>query len=186
MFVKCPTSDNTYLPCKILRIPERYGDSYTVQHTNGDIHQYGHWELFDYDLSSSSFPNGKDNTLPSWIQHECKATLFLPTMEQPKHGTLLQSGEKWLFQSGKRASSKIVELLDFHSVARDMIKQFVLFPGHKRFRKILHFRSIIQLKASVAKHVSASGLTNLLPPPSVESHSKNEPYRQNNMVLRIP
>ena len=176
MFVQSSTAKDTYTPCKILRVPERYGDTYTVALSNGDIHQYGHWQLFDYDPSSNTFPNGKDKTLPEWIVHNCKATIFLPTMDQPKHGILIKSTDKWLFQSGKGPSSKIIELVDFHTVARDMIKQFVLFQGHKKFRDILHLRSIIKLKASVARHVSAAGLSNLIPPTSVEHHSKMSPH----------
>ena len=175
MFVRSLTSPDKYSSCTILRIPERYGDTYTVSLPNGDIHQFSHWELYDYDPSSNHFPNAKDNTLPEWISHNCRATIFLPNMGQPRHGQLIQSKDKWLFKSGKGPSVKYIELLDFHAVARDMIKQLALFQGHKRFKDIIHLRSVIQLKASVARHVSASGLSNLIPPTSVDSHSKMSP-----------
>ena len=87
----------------------------------------------------------------------------------------MESKDKWFFKSGKGTSTKIIELLDFNSVARDMIKQFVLFPGHKRFKDILHLRSVIQLKAAVANHVSASGLSTLVPPSTIDSHTTMTP-----------
>ena len=96
-------------------------------------------------------------------------------MDQPKHGYLIQSKDKWLFKSGKGPTFTYIELLDFNAVARDMIKQLVLFQGHKRFKDILHLKSSIQLKAAVARHVSAAGLSNLIPPPSVDSHPKMSP-----------
>ena len=175
MFAQTSSSPDTYLPCKILRIPEKYGDTYTVVYHNGDIHQHPHWELFDYDPTENTFPNSKDKSLPQWISHNCKATIYLPTMDQPKHGHLVKSTDKWLFKSGKGSTLKYVELLDFNSVARDMIKNFVLFEGHRRFKDILHLRSIIKLKAAVARHVSAAGLSNLIPPTSVDSHTKMSP-----------
>ena len=97
------------------------------------IHQHPYWDLFDLDPSNSIFTNGSDKTLPVWISHNCKATILLPTMDQPKHGSLFQTKDKWFFKSGKGTSVKIIELIDFHSVARDMIKDFVLFQGHKRY-----------------------------------------------------
>ena len=176
MFVQSSSSPITYTPCKILRIPDKYGDMYTVVYDNGDIHQHGHWDLYDYDPSSPDFSNSPhDKTLPSWISNECNATIFLPTMDQPKHGQLLQSKDKWLFRSGKGSSTKFVELLDFNSVARDMIKHFTLFQGHRRFKDILHLRSTIQLKSAVANHVSAKGLSSLLAPSSVQAHSSMSP-----------
>ena len=175
MFAQSSTSPPSYTPCKIVRIPEKYGDTYTVSYPNGNIHQHPHWELFDYDPSDNSFPNAADKTLPSWIRHNCKATIFLPTMDQPKHGYLIDSNDKWLFQSGKGSTLKYIELLDFHAVARDMIKNFNLFEGHKRFRDILHLRSVVKLKAAVARHVSATGLSNLIPPTSLDQHAKMSP-----------
>ena len=175
MFAKSSSNPDAYTPCKILRIPEKYGDTYTVTYPNGDIHQHPHWDLFDYDPTDNSFPNSYDKTLPAWIQNNTKATIFLPTMDQPKHGYLISSNDKWLFKSGKGSTLKIIELLDFHSVARNMIKNFFLFQGHKRFKDILHLRSVVQLKAAVARHVSASGLSNLIPPASVDHHSKMSP-----------
>ena len=175
MFALTSTSPDTYAPCKILRIPERYSDTYTVTYADGNIHQHPHWELFDYNPSENTFPNTKDGTLPKWVTNNCKATIFLPTMDQPKHGYIVQSNDKWLFKSGKGTSVKYIELLDFHSVARDMIKNFVLFEGHRRFKDILHLKSVIKLKAAVARHVSAVGLSNLIPPTSVDSHAKMSP-----------
>ena len=176
MFVQTSSSPDVYTPCKILRIPEKFGDYYTVAYDNGDIHQHGHWDLYDYDPTSTSFQNSStDKTLPDWISHNCNATIFLPSMDQPKHGILMESKDKWFFKSGRGANTKIIELLDFHSVARNMIKQFVLFQGHKRFKDILHLCSIIQLKSAVANHVSASGLSTLVPPSTVDSHSSMPP-----------
>ena len=53
-----------------------------------------------------------------------------------------------------------------------MIKEFELFRGHKRFKEIHHLQSIIQLKAAVARHVSAKGLTTLVSPKSLHDHQR--------------
>ena len=176
MFVQTSSSPPSFTPCTILRIPDKYGDSYTVKYHNGDIHQHGHWDLYDYDPSSPDFSNStSDKILPSWITHECNATIFLPTMDQPKHGQLLHAKDKWLFRSGKGPSLKFIELVDFEAVARDMIKQFTLFQGHRKFKDIIHLRSVIQLKKAVANHVSAKGLSSLVSPSSVQAHSSLNP-----------
>ena len=123
MFVQTSSNPQTFKPCTILRIPEQYGDTYTVRYDNGDIHQHGHWDLYDYNPSSTDLTNlNTDKTIPSWITHNCNATIFLPNMDQPRHGQLLHANDKWLFKSGKGQSTKYIELLDFQSVARDMIK----------------------------------------------------------------
>ena len=176
MFVQSSDTPTVYTACKILRIPEKYGDKYTVVYDNGDIHMHGHWDLFDYNPNNSTFSNSNhDGTLPSWIMHNCNATLYLPTMEKPKHGTLLYTADKWYFKFGKGASASIKELMDFHFTARNMIKDFNLFQGHRRFKDIYHLRSTIQLKAAVAHHVSAHGLQTLVPPQSPCDHSSMSP-----------
>ena len=96
---------------------------------------------------------------------------YVNSLEQPKHWTLIQTKDKWLFKSGKGPSSKFIELVDFNAAARDMIKQFALFQGHRKFKEIIHLRSIIQLKAAVANHVSAQGLSSLVAPSSLQSHA---------------
>ena len=149
-------------------------------HSGIDIHQHGHWDLYDYNPSSPDFSNSsKDKTLPSWITNSCNVTIFLPTMDQPKHGQLIQTRDKWLFRSGKVSSTKFIELLDFHAVARDMIKHFTLFQGNRKFKDVLHLRSIIHLKSAVANYVSVKGLTSLIAPSSVQAYSKmSEMYRK--------
>ena len=51
-----------------------------------------------------------------------------------------------------------------------MIKHFILFKGHPKFKDILHIRSIIQLKTAVANHASAHGLKILVSPSSPLAH----------------
>ena len=92
-------------------------------------------------------------------------------MDQPKHCQLLHARTKWLFRSGRGPSLKFIELVDFEAFARDMIKQVTLFQGHRKFKDILHLRSVIQLKAAVANHVSAKRLSSLISPSSVQAHS---------------
>ena len=92
-------------------------------------------------------------------------------MDKPKHGSLVHMDSKWFFKSGKGASSQLTELLDFPSVARDMIKKFILFQGHRRARDIQHLRSTIQLQSAVARHVSAEGLSSTVSPSTLKDHS---------------
>ena len=152
------------------------------------IHQHGHWDLFDYNPSSTILSNSNtDKTLPSWIIHNCNCTIFLPTMDQPRHGQLLQTTDKWLFKSGKGPSTKYIKLLDFQSVARDMIKQFTLFQGHRKFKDIIHLRSIIKLKAAVANHVSAQGLSSLIAPFSLHAHSSMNKFdKETSLLIKSP
>ena len=144
MFAQVAT--NEFTKCKILSIQKIWWYLYTVpSYDNGEIHQHGHWDLFDYDPSSSStFTNNQwYKTLPLWISHECKTILFLPTMDKPKNAYLISTQDKWLFKSRRGYENHYIELLNFHTVARDMIKQFVIFEGHKRFQDILHVRTTI-------------------------------------------
>ena len=130
----------------------------------------GTGDLFDYNPMENTFPaSTSDTTLPSWIKHEC-ATLFLPTMDRPKHGMLIRDEDKWGFRCDKGSTSKLYELVDFYSTVRDMIKEIILFQGHKHFKEIFHLRSTIQLKSAVANHVSARGLSSLVSPNSLRDH----------------
>ena len=93
----------------------------------------------------------------------CLVALFLPTMDKPKHRTLVNIDSKWFFQSGKGSKFKISELLHFNSVTHNMIQQFILFEGHKKLKMFFISVLLSNLKAAVANHVSAHDLTSLIP-----------------------
>ena len=82
MFVQISHSLSQFIPCRILRVPDKYGETHNVAYSKGDIHEHGHWELFDYNPQEKSFPNGVvEKKLPAWIIHNCNAKLFLPSMD---------------------------------------------------------------------------------------------------------
>ena len=106
---------------------------------------------------------------------QLQCNTLLAYHEKPKHGSLFSANDKWFFKHGRGTSATITEIQEFYSTARKMIKDYVLFQGHQKFKDILHLRLVVQIKQVVAKHVSANGLETLIAPQSLSAHDSMSP-----------
>ena len=51
--------------------------------------------------------------MPKWISHNTNATLYLPTMEKPRHGKLLCDNNVWSFHPGRKETNPAISLPEF-------------------------------------------------------------------------
>ena len=111
---------STQQPGKIISIPDKSDDIYTIQLESGDIMQY---QEDDIDFPPLP-PNKHDFQIPTWIKDGCNATLYLKDMSDPKHGTLHldTTQQEWSFKPGRRLKNTHVPLPDFKSQVHTLIK----------------------------------------------------------------
>jgi hypothetical protein len=95
-------------------------------------------------------------------------------MSKPRHGKLwINSTDQWIFTPGNTVDlSKGILLDDLVSNFQHLMDSGQLFKGHAKFQRVYNTRNQIQLRDSVLRHVSAHGLTSLIPPVSLSSHQK--------------
>ncbi len=112
--------------------------------------------------------------LPSWIQDNTNATLFLSSMSKPRHGKLRVSSDNiWIFCPGNQTDlSQGISLPDLSADCQYLLDTGQLFRGHCKFSRVYNARAQIQLKDSILRHVSAHGLASLVAPTSLRMHSK--------------
>jgi len=148
-------------------------DVYTVVFADGSIAENADSDNIIELLPSPSLSESP-NILPSWIQSECNVTLFLSSMSKPRHGKLRKnSTDQWIFTPGNTVDlSKGILLDDLVSNLQHLMDSGQLFKGHAKFQRVYNTRNQIQLRDSVLRHVSAHGLTSLIPPVSLSSHQK--------------
>ena len=154
VFVNTPLGDTTGT---ILTIPLQNDNIYTIQLNDGSMHQY-----LERDIRKISTPTTVDpplNTIPKWLQHLSKCTLFLNTMDKPKHGYLVQQNNQHFFRPGHKTTNTLIPLPHFDSQALHLIHTHQLFKGHPHFTKLIQAKQNYFLSNTVAKHVSTAGLT---------------------------
>jgi hypothetical protein len=146
---------------------------YTVLFADGSISEYSDRSNI-LEASSSHDAIKSVSLLPSWIQNGTNATLFLSTMTKPRHGKLfLDTNNQWIFCPGNSTDlSQGILLSGLSSTFQSLLDTGQLFKGHTKFKRVYNTRHQIQLKASVLRHFSAHGLTSLIAPTSLKSHSK--------------
>lgn len=112
--------------------------------------------------------------LPAWIQGGAHATLFLPEMSKPRHGTLYcDQNHNWFFCPGATTDSiRYIPLPDLVANCQSLLDNANLFHGYAKFKRVYQARSQVQLKTCVLRHVSAHGVQSLLAPPSLRHLSK--------------
>ncbi len=140
---------------------------YTVLFVAGSILEYSDQDNIlesnpvPHDLTSSSL-------LPSWIQNDANATLFLSAMTKPCHGKLqLNADNQWIFCPGNSKDlSQGILLHDLSANHQMLLDTGQLFRGHMKFTCIYKTRTQVQLRDSILRHVSAQGLMSLIAPPS--------------------
>jgi hypothetical protein len=159
---------------KIIGIPSYdRPDIYTVSFQDGTIAEYsGSNDILE--LAPIQQPVGKSILLPTWIKDHVNATLFLSSMSRPRQGKLrLDSTDNWIFTPGNTIDlAQGIPLKDLSSNAQNLIETGQLFKGHTKFRRVYTARNQAQLRESVLRHVSAHGLTSLIPPATLSSHHK--------------
>ena len=164
---------NSIIPSTILTIPEPHSTIYTVIYdTTKDIHQHDESEINTSDPTAPvHLKNPPLRSFPKWIQHECAATLFTPSMEKLRHGKLLKHSHNWFFRPGVKPSNKLIKLPDFETIAPDMVSCGHLARGHIKFQPLINLCSGGTLRRIVANHISAANLTSLEVPTLLQHHS---------------
>jgi hypothetical protein len=118
-------------------------DVYTVSFCDGSISEYTE------DLLSAVppvSPSSVSSLLPKWIKGGVRATLFLQTMHQPKHGTLqVSSDHSWVFSPGKNSTNESIPLPNFEANCQQLLDTAQLFQGHTKFRNFYTARSLVSL-----------------------------------------
>ncbi len=146
---------------------------YTVQFADGLLLEYSDCDNI---LEAKPVCPASSNSalLPPWIQDGTNITLFLSTMQKPKHGKLYKNSMlEWVFCPGnsKDISNGIV-LSDLSATIQHLLNPGQIFKGHAKFKRVYSARAQIQLRDCVLCHVSAHGLSSLIVPSSLKSHSK--------------
>ena len=137
-------------------------DIYTVLFADGSISEYS--DQSNILEASCIHENLKQvSLLPSWVQHEANATLFLLNMTKPRHGKLyLDDNNQWVFCPGNSKDvSAGTPFPDLSSTIQTLLDTGQIFRGHSKFKRVYSTRHQIQLRDSILRHVSAHGLTSL-------------------------
>jgi len=145
-----------YIKCKVITVPMIENDIYTLQLPNGTMHQTQESHIHSINPQN---PEPDCNTLPTWLKHEAKVTLYLNSNPRPQHGTILKSNDKWYFRPGSKVTNPAIELTQFEPNARHLIQSHQIFQGHPPFSRIILAKQTFDLSNAVAKHVSAASLS---------------------------
>ena len=141
----------------IITIPLQNDNIYTVQLNDGSMHQYLEKDINKISQSTTDEP--PLHTFPKWLQHLSKCTLFLDTMDKPKHGYMVKQDNEYFFRPGHKTTNTLISLPQFESLAMHLINTHQIFKGHPHFTKLIQAKQNYLLSNTVAKHVSAAGLT---------------------------
>ncbi len=148
-------------------------DIYTVSYPDWSIMEYS-----DKDNILEAIPKSVEISscpiLPPWIKGGATATLFLPEMSKPRHGTLLcDTSQNWFLCPGAtKASSKFIPLPDLVAKCQTLLDNAHSFRGYVKFKCVYQARTQVQLNTCILQDVSAHGLTSLLAPSSLKQLSK--------------
>jgi hypothetical protein len=108
--------------------------------------------------------------LPTWIKGGANSTLFLDAMTKSRHDTLNQDEEgNWLICPGKSTSG--LTLPDLTANCQSLKDTGQLFRGHAKFRNVYDACNQLSLCTTVLRHLSAHGLSSLIPPAMLKSHN---------------
>ena len=146
---------------------------YTVQFADGSLSEYSDSDNI-LEAKPSSTKSSPNALLPHWIQNGTNVTLFLSNMQKPKHGKLYQNTTlEWVFCPGnsKDVNNGVV-LPDLSASIQQLLDSGQIFKGHAKFKRVYSARAQLQLHDCVLRHVSAHGLSSLVAPSSLKSHSK--------------
>jgi deoxyuridine 5'-triphosphate nucleotidohydrolase len=182
-------SNDTHVKVNILSTPiDDDNENYVVQETDsGDIHELLAEQILDHNPDAD--PTTLTTTVPfphlPWIQHDEKATLYLPDrMQHPKQGILKrkENGE-WTFTPGRRNSTHPpMDLKDFATIAESMVNNRKLFEGWKSRSHVISARNV-RATSNVLAHmistrkVSAQNLK-LMQAPTLLKHHTLDPDDQ--------
>jgi len=158
---------------KIVGIPTyNRPDINTVLFPDGSITESSSADNLLEAIPSTSSPSS-DILLPSWIQQNANATLFLTSMSKPRHGKLkLDDSNEWIFcPKNSTDLSMGICLENLMANCQHLLESGQLFHGHTKFKRVYNTRAQVQLKDCVLRHVSAHGLTSSVAPSSLKSHS---------------
>jgi hypothetical protein len=145
---------------------------YTVLFADGSLSEYS-----DQDNILEAKPtcpvSSTCSLLLHWIQNGVNTTLFLSNMLKPRHGKLYQNANlEWVFCPGNSTDiSTGVPLPDLSANIQQLLESGQIFKGHAKFKRVYSTRAQVQLCDSELHHVSAHGLSSLVAPSSVKSHS---------------
>jgi hypothetical protein len=94
-------------------------------------------------------------------------------MYKPRHGKLkLDDSNEWIFCPGNSTDLSMgIRLENLMANCQHLLESRQLFRGHTKFKRVYNTRAQVQLKDCVLRHVSAHGLTSLVAPSSLKSHS---------------
>ena len=130
----------------ILTIPTSSSEPYMIQLSESkDIIAINASEILPHNPTRPYHNVNPVLTLP-WIQHQAKATLFLPdSMTTPKQGFLLKTNDDWSFLPGHslNAHSKrnnpqnLIPLPNFTSTAESLYYSKQLIQGWKQFQHFI-------------------------------------------------
>jgi len=146
---------------------------YTVQFADGSLSEYSDSDNI-LEVKPTNVTPSSNVLLPHWIWDGTNVTLFLSNMQKPRHGKLYQnSALEWVFCSGNSADvSNGVVLPNLLASIQQLSDSGQIFKGHAKFKHVYSARAQIQLRDCVLRHVSAHGLSSLVAPSSLKSHSK--------------
>jgi hypothetical protein len=155
---------------KIVGIPSYdCPDIYTVLFPDGSITEYSDRENI---ISAAPSPqvSTRSSLLPSWIKDNVNATCFFPiclNLDMASYVSLLR-----IVGYSVRDLSQGIPLPDLSADCQYLLDTGQLFRGHSKFCRVYNARAQLQLRDCILHHVSAHGLTSLVTPPSLKSHSK--------------
>jgi len=169
--------NNHSLQVKIIAIPITNDDIYTVQFQNGSIHQLEEKYIHKGDPNSNPIKNDPPpSSLPRWLKHSCKCTIFLNTMTEPCQGKLFYDNI-WRFIPNNRIKHHSI---NFPYLERDLLhllQTFQCFSGHVPAWKVWQTRTTFNMGNIFARHVSANGLTSQDVPNLIHHSRLNEKDR---------
>ena len=182
VYVKPQSSSNLYMAAKVIGIPNRDTDIYTLQHLRSN-------QIFDMpehcimthnpNATPHNVLKNRDKTFPSWIKTNAPATLFTDRMVKPRRGTLiLHQDNEWYFHPGRGMSRTPLLLPDLNEHCLHFIKSGQLTQGHPPFHTIFNLIRQQKFEQSVARHVSAANLQHMDAPTlmkmsSLQNHDKD-------------
>jgi len=157
VFIK--TKNDKYISTKIVTIPMLDDQIYTISYPDGSLHQHEASEIFLNDPHIQHFPDNQLKTLPKWLHHLSKCTLFLNNMSRPKHGYLIKVDSVWKFRPGSKITNIPIDLPNLEANILSLIQSHQIFQNHPHFSIIFQMKNNFLLSSGIAKHVSAANLT---------------------------
>ena len=165
----------------IISIPLRDDQPFTIELLNsGGIIQLNESDIEQHANTPPASTSSAIADALSWIKHNAKCTLYIPSsMQKPLQGSLqLTDTNDWQFSPGRKQPSKQIPipLPRFNNgYARQLTSSKQLMKGYHIRNHILEQQRLHNSKSIFALHVSASNLHNQLAPSSLKRHSQLHP-----------